>query len=100
MKKMLPVTFAIILFSFQAIGQNNYQKEIAAGYKGDSISNIKKLDSSLNFCVIGDWGRHGQATQTVVADKLADAIVGVSASFIISTGDNLYPNGVVTEQDP
>lgn len=35
-----------------------------------------------------------------MADKLADAIVGVSASFIISTGDNIYPNGVSSEYDP
>lgn len=55
MKKILPVTFIIIFFSIHSIAQNNYQKEIAAGYKGDTITNIRKLDSSLNFCVIGDW---------------------------------------------
>ncbi|MGI8952444.1 MAG: metallophosphoesterase [Chitinophagaceae bacterium] len=100
MTKILFVLLLLIFFSFHSFSQNNYDKEIAAGYKGGVIKNIQRLDSSLNFCVIGDWGRHGEFYQKAVADKLADAIAGIGASFIISTGDNLYPNGVVSEYDP
>ncbi len=99
LRKNSLITLAFILFSVHAIAQNNYAKEIAAGYKGGVIEGLQRLDSALNFCVIGDWGRHGQYYQKIVADKLGDAIAGNGASFIISTGDNFYPNGVVSEFD-
>ena len=100
MKKFQIFLIITILFSVDAIAQNNYAKEIAAGYRDSVIKGLQILDSSLNFCVIGDWGRHGQYYQKSVADKLADAIAGNGASFIISTGDNFYPSGVASEFDP
>lgn len=92
----------LLLFScaLSDFAQNkNYQKEIESGYKGGIIKDIKTLDKSISFAVIGDWGRHGEYYQKEVADKLADAIIGVGASFIISTGDNIYPNGVSSKYD-
>lgn len=91
------ITFVAAL---PAIAQNaNYQKEQATGYKGIVIKGLKAV-KGLSFCVIGDWGRYGDYYQRAVADKLSSAITGVGASFIISTGDNIYPSGVISEYDP
>ena len=91
----------LALLLVRAEGQNkNYADKIKTGYKGDTITGLQALDNSLGFCVIGDWGRHGEFYQKAVADQLGDAAVGIDASFIISTGDNFYPNGVVSEFDP
>ncbi|MDQ6763078.1 MAG: metallophosphoesterase [Bacteroidota bacterium] len=78
---------------------NNYLKEEATGYHGPVIKNLKAV-KGLSFCVIGDWGRYGDYYQAAVAEKLGSAVIGVDASFIISTGDNIYPNGVISEYDP
>ncbi len=101
MKKKIPILLLIFSAALSGIAQNkNYEKEISSGYKGGIIKNIQTLDHSLNFAVIGDWDRHGEYYQKEVADKLADGIVGIGASFILSTGDNIYPNGVASEYDP
>jgi hypothetical protein len=90
----------IIYSSILCFGQNaNYQKEQATGYRGIVIKDLKAV-KGLNFCVIGDWGRYGDYYQKAVAEQLSSAVVGVGASFIISTGDNIYPSGVISEYDP
>jgi len=102
-KKMGRYTAALLLIALAitARGQNqNYVEKIKTGYKGDTIAGLQTMGKSLGFCVIGDWGRHGEFYQKVVAEQLGNASVGVNASFIISTGDNIYPNGVASELDP
>jgi hypothetical protein len=94
--------FLMMLISSSLVcgAQNeNYQKEQATGYHGYLIKDLKAV-KGLSFCVIGDWGRYGDYFQKMVADKLSSAVAGVGASFIISTGDNIYPNGVISEYDP
>ncbi|MDQ6890465.1 MAG: metallophosphoesterase [Bacteroidota bacterium] len=91
----------IIIFSgLLSFSQNaNYVKEKGTGYRGTVIKDLKAI-KGLSFCVIGDWGRYGDYYQRAVADQLSSAVIGVDASFIISTGDNIYPNGVISEYDP
>src|SRR5436190_24297803 len=99
MKKLFLLTmiFSTVLSCF---AQNeNYLKQQATGYRGTVIKNLKAT-KGLNFCVIGDWGRYGDYFQKAVADKLSSAVIGINASFIISTGDNIYPSGVASEYDP
>ncbi len=55
---------------------------------------------SLNFMVMGDWGRNGEDHQTLVAKQMGTVANDWKPSFIISTGDNFYPKGVVSEKDP
>jgi len=99
MKKLCWGITAIFL-SVCCFGQNpNYQKEQATGYRGPVIKDLQAL-RGLSFCVIGDWGRYGDYYQKAVADQLSSAVVGINASFIISTGDNIYPRGVISEYDP
>lgn len=53
----------------------------------------------LSFLVIGDWGAGGPL-QRRVADAMVRVAAQVNASFVVSTGDNIYPNGVTSESDP
>jgi len=107
MKTISTLLFGL-LFYITALGQENaqasvnelYREEIASGYKDSVIKNINYVKKGINFCVIGDWGRHGQFYQKKVAYQLGNAVVGTNADFIISTGDNFYPVGVQSVQDP
>jgi hypothetical protein len=55
---------------------------------------------ALNFIVVGDWGRYGEPSQRAVAAQMAHAADALDAKFFISTGDNFYPNGVASVDDP
>lgn len=59
-----------------------------------------KKDSSLNFIAMGDWGRNGADHQKQVAKQMGITAADLKTQFIISTGDNFYPSGVVSEHDP
>ncbi|MGM9478271.1 purple acid phosphatase family protein [Pedobacter sp. GSP4] len=61
---------------------------------------LTKETSSLNFIAMGDWGRNGADHQKQVAKQMGITASEVKANFIISTGDNFYPSGVISAQDP
>ncbi len=61
---------------------------------------LLKLDSSLNFIAMGDWGRNGADHQKQVAVQMGKTAAEVKAQFVIATGDNFYPSGVISQQDP
>lgn len=61
---------------------------------------LSKLDSSISFIAMGDWGRNGEDHQTQVARQMALTAAELKTPFIISTGDNFYPSGVISEHDP
>jgi tartrate-resistant acid phosphatase type 5 len=69
---------------------------------------LVSIPNSLQFYVIGDWGRKGEplanAAEVINEESLARAMdqVGtvIEPRFIISTGDNFYPNGVKSDSDP
>lgn len=65
----------------------------------DKVQPIRK-DSVLNFIVMGDWGRNGADHQRQVARQMGITAAANSTQFIISTGDNFYPSGVISEWDP
>lgn len=68
-----------------------------------AVNRTKKLikqDSSLNFIAMGDWGRNGADHQKQVAEQMGLTAADIKAQFIISTGDNFYPSGVISEYDP
>ena len=56
--------------------------------------------TQLTFFAIGDWGRQGAYNQTEVASLMARVASRRHPSFIISTGDNVYPNGLNASSDP
>jgi hypothetical protein len=53
----------------------------------------------LNFLVVGDWGRNGLYNQSLVAEQMGNVGAQLNVSFIISTGDNFYENGLTGPDD-
>ena len=100
MKNFCNLLFFLFINHLLAAQSNRYEEETRSGYQGGTIAGLQTLKNSVNFCVIGDWGKHGMYFQKEVAQKLGEASVGAGADFIISTGDNFYPNGVRSVMDP
>lgn len=59
-----------------------------------------KKEKALHFIAMGDWGRNGADHQKEVAAQMGKTATDVNAQFIIATGDNFYPSGVISEWDP
>lgn len=57
-------------------------------------------DKGINFIAMGDWGRNGADHQKQVAEQMGKTATQIKAQFIVSTGDNFYPSGVISEHDP
>lgn len=55
--------------------------------------------SELSFLVIGDWGQESEP-QRRVANAMAGVADQTASRFVISTGDNFYPRGVASVNDP
>jgi acid phosphatase len=55
---------------------------------------------SLNFVLIGDWGRLGKFNQADVAAQLGKTAAAMGSQFTVSLGDNFYENGVSGLDDP
>ena len=47
----------------------------------------------------GDWGRNGEDRQKEVATQMGKVAKKFKPEFIVSTGDNFYPNGVQSTRD-
>lgn len=66
----------------------------------DASARTSTAEPGLHFLAVGDWGDMGSAGQRSVANAMAsDARVDVPG-FIISLGDNFYPGGVASTEDP
>lgn len=59
---------------------------------------LKRTDG-MRFLVIGDWGTGGKG-QAGVATAMLGTAAQHGCDYIISTGDNIYPNGVTSADDP
>lgn len=56
-------------------------------------------DGQVRFLVVGDWGQNSEP-QRRVAQAMASVADHADTGFVISTGDNFYPNGVGSVSDP
>jgi tartrate-resistant acid phosphatase type 5 len=54
----------------------------------------------LTFLAIGDWGDKGSIDQRQVADAMRLTARQTAPRFVISVGDNFYPHGVSSIDDP
>ena len=54
---------------------------------------------SIHFIVFGDYGNYGRGNQKLVADRIDSWCKIHTCEFIVTTGDNLYPNGTKTVFD-
>lgn len=61
--------------------------------------NAPAATPGLPFVVLGDWGKANPG-QRAVAAALGVAAAAVDARFVVSVGDNFYPHGVSSRDDP
>ena len=71
---------------------------LADGAKNGEHSK-QKNDSSINFLVLGDWGRSGSYHQKSVANQMRAEAIKRPVDFVLSMGDNFYPHGVTSTDD-
>ena len=64
------------------------------------VGTVVGAKPQLSFFVIGDWGRQGTWNQSQVAILMGSKASTLRPSFVISTGDNMYPNGLNSTDDP
>jgi len=57
-------------------------------------------ESGLDFLAIGDWGERGSRGQRRVASAMAGAARRSAPKFVLALGDNFYPTGVASADDP
>lgn len=76
-----------------------FQKEKDNGYSGRNIEGLVHHKNSFNFIVVGDFGRVGDYYQKQVATEMGHAMNVLDANFVVSVGDNFYPNGVASTAD-
>jgi tartrate-resistant acid phosphatase type 5 len=55
---------------------------------------------TLNFVLIGDWGRDGHDDQRDVAVQMGKTAAAIGSQYTVSVGDNFYENGVTAVNDP
>jgi tartrate-resistant acid phosphatase type 5 len=61
---------------------------------------LESVDDAHQFYVLGDWGRKGEFKQKELAETMNKSGEVIEPDFIISTGDNFYPDGVASIHDP
>lgn len=93
------------LILFFIVGSLLLNKNYAQVLIKDSASyaSTEKLSlqtNALHFIAMGDWGRNGADHQKQVAAQMGKTASEIKAQFIIATGDNFYPSGVISEWDP
>lgn len=99
MKYKLYTSALLCLWTMTAFAQD-YLDEKQSGYSGGFIPALQHPAKSLSFLVMGDWGRNGDYHQSAVAAQMSKAAATIDAKFIVAVGDNFYPSGVQSVQDP
>lgn len=89
--------FLFLLTTAPAFAQVLYNQPEAGRQKKRKL---EKKAGALHFIAMGDWGRNGADHQTSVAKQMGKTAAALPSGFVVSTGDNFYPSGVTSEQDP
>ncbi len=97
MQKFTWIVF-LLLFSFFLI--KRHSQSSPSNKTLVTTDSLIKPQGALNFLVIGDWGREGKDHQKPVAYQMGEVASKLNADFIVTTGDNIYYNGVADEYDP
>ncbi len=96
--KIFILTGFICLFSCRNKPGSNTMNKISGNRS--NLDTLLKNPGALNFIAIGDWGRNGADHQKEVAVQMGKTATEVRPQFIVATGDNFYPAGVISEHDP
>ncbi|MBL7743397.1 MAG: metallophosphoesterase [Chitinophagaceae bacterium] len=100
MKSIFSRVFALFFFFLLSVASP------AQVYVRDSANvpqegaTLFKKEKALHFIAMGDWGRNGADHQKEVAVQMGKTATEMNTQFIIATGDNFYPSGVISEWDP
>jgi tartrate-resistant acid phosphatase type 5 len=86
--------FITICFCFLSFGTTAFTQS-----KTDPAAKKINKKKALHFMVFGDWGRNGEDNQKETAWELGIDAKTFKPEFIVSTGDNFYPNGVRSTRD-
>ena len=88
--------------SFAAAPFASLAKVMPTRIESEDINSRAALQDEfdLHFIAVGDWGRNGADHQLQVARQMGKWADSHLNDFIISTGDNFYPSGVISEYDP
>lgn len=92
-----------LLFFIPLLSVSTLYAQIITKNPAEAVAASKTLvkdPGALHFLALGDWGRNGADHQKPVAKQMGITAADVKAQFIISTGDNFYPSGVISPQDP
>tara|TARA_R110002049_G_scaffold204197_1_gene374766 strand:- start:6620 stop:7612 length:993 start_codon:yes stop_codon:yes gene_type:complete len=92
--------FLLFLVGYGCVATKLDGKEEPLGDSYKVTDSLLVLKDALHFLVIGDWGRKGDYNQQLVADRMEEAAKTLDAEFVIALGDNFYPNGVASIDDP
>lgn len=95
MKKII----TLILFSLW-LSNGFSQVDVKKEEKNTRTSELQIVKKSTNFLVLGDFGRNGEFHQKEVAAQMSKTASALEADFVVTVGDNFYPNGVRSTQDP
>lgn len=82
------------------IGCTPKQVENILPFEASINPSFQPIEGAFHFYTIGDWGRDGKYGQKELAKTMGMAALQVQPEFIISTGDNFYPYGVTSIEDP
>jgi tartrate-resistant acid phosphatase type 5 len=88
--------FALLVCSLTFLALFASAQEDTHPYYDNDDEIVKK---PFKFIVFGDWGRNGEDNQKEVARQLGVVAKKLKPEFIVSTGDNFYPNGVRSTLD-
>ncbi len=89
-----------VFFYLSALSPSCSHTQFQKKKKENSKEEYWKKEKSINFLILGDWGRNGEFHQKDVANAMALNGIKDKSNFIISTGDNFYPDGVISVDDP
>ena len=87
---------AALIFSLAILTLFATAQEDTRPYYDNEDEIVKK---PFKFIVFGDWGRNGEDNQKEVARQMGMVAKKFKPEFIVSTGDNFYPNGVRSTRD-
>jgi hypothetical protein len=90
----------ILVLNFLVVNLLNAQVIIKDSANYTVPQKVNSVPGALQFIAMGDWGRVGEDHQKQVAVQMGKTASELKTQFVIATGDNFYPSGVVSEFDP
>jgi hypothetical protein len=99
-KASIPVLAALaaVIFLTDCIGRRPPNDDIPSRPPSANFPDLPQ-GPALQVLVLGDWGT-GEEGQKEVADAMAEAHANSPPDFVITVGDNFYPEGVERHHDP